>query len=126
MKMLTRLCAGMLLGAPFPALAQIGATTPPVTREPLIDALNALAAKDAAARREAVAAIRTPAEVAARQRHVRETILHLLGDPIAQFGDALLMGLLNAGWVTVFLAVLAAVHDQFAGRAFAPSGETSG
>jgi hypothetical protein len=54
------------------------------------------------------------------------TILGLLGDPVAQFGDALLMGLLNASWVTVFLAVLAAVHDQFAGPAAAPAGETAG
>ena len=79
MKTLTRLCAAMAFVAAFPAAAQIGATTPPVTRAPLIDALNALAAKDEAARREAVAAIRTPAEFASRQAHVRKTILGLLG-----------------------------------------------
>lgn len=63
--------------APLPA---VGQTTPPVTRAPLIAALNRIAATDEATRREAVAAIRTPAEVAARQQHVRQTILGLLGD----------------------------------------------
>lgn len=38
----------------------------------------------------------------------------LLGPQIAQFGDALVTSLLNTGWVTLFLAVLSAVHDQLA------------
>jgi hypothetical protein len=42
------------------------------------------------------------------------TLFGLFGQQVAQFGDALLMSLLNAAWVTLFLAVLSAVHDQFA------------
>ncbi|MGN6268825.1 MAG: alpha/beta hydrolase family protein [Sphingomonas sp.] len=72
--------AAILAAVAAPVPAQIGATTPPVTRAPLIDALNEIAAKDEAARRETVAAIRTPADIAARQKHVRETILRLLGN----------------------------------------------
>lgn len=79
MKILARLCAAALVAAPLPAVAQIGATTPPVTRAPLIDALNRLAAQDEATRRATVAAIGTREQVAARQAHVRKTILGLLG-----------------------------------------------
>ena len=43
------------------------------------------------------------------------TLFGLFGQSVAHFGDALLMSLLNAAWVTLFLAVLSAVHDQFAG-----------
>jgi hypothetical protein len=46
---------------------------------------------------------------------VAGTLFGLMGNQIAQFGDAFVMSLLNAAWVTVFLAVLSAVHDQFAG-----------
>jgi hypothetical protein len=52
------------------------------------------------------------------------TIFNLLGQPIAQFGDALVTSLLNAGWATLFMAVLAAVHDQLAGIAPARLDET--
>jgi dienelactone hydrolase len=73
------LATTILAALAAPAAAQIGATTPPVTRAPLIDGLNAIAARHEAARRDTVAAIRTSADVAARQKHVRETILRLLG-----------------------------------------------
>jgi hypothetical protein len=52
------------------------------------------------------------------------TIFSLLGKPIAEFGDALVMSLLNAGWATLLMAVLAAVHDQLAGISPARLNET--
>jgi hypothetical protein len=39
----------------------------------------------------------------------------LFGAESARAGDALVVSLVNAGWATLFLAVLSAVHDQFAG-----------
>lgn len=50
-------------------------------------------------------------------------VFSVLGQPIAQFGDALVTAVLNAGWVTLFLAILAAVHDQLAGVSRAQIGE---
>ena len=70
------LLAGAALLAPFYAAAQ---SAPPVTRTPLIAALNRIAATDEAARRETVSAIRSEAEFAARQQNVRQKILGLLG-----------------------------------------------
>jgi hypothetical protein len=52
------------------------------------------------------------------------TIFGLLGEQVAKFGDALVMSLLNAGWATLFMAVLAAVHDQLAGISPARLNET--
>jgi len=52
------------------------------------------------------------------------TVFSLMGQAVAQFGNALLTSLLNAAWVTLFLAILSAVHDQLAGPARAESGGT--
>ena len=52
------------------------------------------------------------------------TLFGVLGQPFAQFGDALLMSLLNAAWLTVVLAVLAALHEQFAEPSPAALGQT--
>lgn len=41
-------------------------------------------------------------------------VFSLIGPKVAEFGDALVTSLLNAGWATLFMAVLAAVHEQFA------------
>lgn len=46
---------------------------------------------------------------------VSGALFGLFGPQTAQFGDALVVSVMNAGWATVFLAILAAVHDQFAG-----------
>ena len=48
----------------------------------------------------------------------------LFGPQSAHFGEALVGGVLNATWVTIFLAVLSAVHAQFAGPATAALSET--
>jgi hypothetical protein len=48
----------------------------------------------------------------------------LFGPQSGQFGDALVVSVMNAGWATVFLAVLSALHDQFAGPSPAALGET--
>ena len=48
----------------------------------------------------------------------------LFGSEAAHFGEALVSSALNAGWVTVFLAVLSAVHAQFAGPSASALGET--
>jgi len=52
------------------------------------------------------------------------TIFSLLGEQVAQFGDALVISLLNAGWGVLMLAALAAVHDQLAGLSPAKLNET--
>jgi MFS family permease len=52
------------------------------------------------------------------------TLFGLLGSQVGVFGDALVMSLFNAGWATLLMAVLAAVHDQFAGQATARLNET--
>jgi hypothetical protein len=52
------------------------------------------------------------------------TIFSLLGRPIAEFGDSLVTSLFNAGWATLFMAVLAAVHEQLAGFSPAKLNET--
>jgi hypothetical protein len=52
------------------------------------------------------------------------TIFSLLGEQVAQFGDALVISLLNAGWGVLMLAALAAVHDQLAGLSPARLNET--
>lgn len=41
-------------------------------------------------------------------------IFSLFGTEAARAGDGLVVSLMNAAWATVFLAVLAAVHDQLA------------
>lgn len=41
-------------------------------------------------------------------------IFSLFGTEAARAGDALVVSLMNAAWATIFLAVLAAVHDQLA------------
>jgi hypothetical protein len=48
----------------------------------------------------------------------------LFGPEAAHFGEALVGSVLNAGWVTTFLAVLSAVHAQFAGPSAAALSET--
>jgi hypothetical protein len=48
----------------------------------------------------------------------------LFGPEAAHFGEALVGSVLNAAWVTTFLAVLSAVHAQFAGPSAAALGET--
>jgi hypothetical protein len=48
----------------------------------------------------------------------------LLGPEIARGGEGLVVSLVNAGWATIFLAVLSAVHDQFAGPSQAQLSET--
>lgn len=48
----------------------------------------------------------------------------LFGPQSGQFGDALVVSVMNAGWATVFLAVLSALHDQFAGPSTASLNET--
>jgi hypothetical protein len=48
----------------------------------------------------------------------------LFGPHVARIGDALVISLVNAAWATLFLAVLSAVHDQFAGPSPAALGET--
>ena len=45
----------------------------------------------------------------------------LFGAESAKFGDALVISLINAGWATLFLGVVSAVHDQFAGTALTVS-----
>jgi hypothetical protein len=56
---------------------------------------------------------------------VTGTVFSLLGQGVARFGDALVTALLNAGWATVFLAILSAIHDQLAGPARGAPGATS-
>ena len=51
-------------------------------------------------------------------------LFRLFGPEIARAGDGLVVSLVNAGWATIFLAVLSAVHDQFAGPSAAALGET--
>jgi hypothetical protein len=51
-------------------------------------------------------------------------ILSLFGPDGATFGDAFVVSLINAGWATLLLAVLSAVHDQFAGPSQAALGQT--
>ena len=46
---------------------------------------------------------------------VFQFLLGLFGPEAGRAGDALVVSLANAGWATIFLAVLSAVHDQFAG-----------
>ena len=41
----------------------------------------------------------------------------LFGAESARIGDALVMSLVNAAWATLFLAVLAAVHEQLSAPA---------
>lgn len=48
----------------------------------------------------------------------------LFGPKSAQFGDALVTGVMNAAWATLFLAVLSAVHDQLVGPSQAHFSET--
>jgi len=48
----------------------------------------------------------------------------LLGTEVARAGDALVTSLAYAAWATLFLAVLSAVHDQFAGPSAAALSET--
>nr|WP_166179770.1 glycerophosphoryl diester phosphodiesterase membrane domain-containing protein [Altererythrobacter segetis] len=48
----------------------------------------------------------------------------LFGTEAAHFGEALVGSMLNAAWVTTFLAVLSAVHAQFAGPSPAALSET--
>jgi hypothetical protein len=51
-------------------------------------------------------------------------VFSLLGQEVKQFGDALVTSLLNAAWVTLFLAILSAVHDQLAGAPRGVTGES--
>lgn len=51
-------------------------------------------------------------------------IFTLLGAGAESFGTALLGSLMNAVWATLFLAVLAAVHDQLGGASRAQISET--
>jgi len=51
-------------------------------------------------------------------------LLALLGADAQSFGGAIVAALMNAVWVTVFLAVLAAVHDQLGGTSSAQISET--
>ena len=51
-------------------------------------------------------------------------VFSLLGQEIRQFGDALVTSLLNAAWVTLFLAILSAVHDQLASAPRGAAGES--
>lgn len=48
----------------------------------------------------------------------------LFGSEMARAGDALVTSLANAAWATIFLAVLSAVHDQFAGPSPAALSDT--
>ena len=48
----------------------------------------------------------------------------LFGPQSAHFGEALVSSVLNAAWVTTFLALLSAVHAQFAGPPTAAPGDT--
>lgn len=54
------------------------------------------------------------------------TILALFGTQVAQFGDALVVSLANATWVSLFFAVLSAIHDQLAGHSPAKLDQTFG
>ena len=51
-------------------------------------------------------------------------VLALFGPGAQTFGSALLGSLMNALWATIFLAVLAAVHDQLGGTSSAQISET--
>lgn len=51
-------------------------------------------------------------------------VLALLGGSAVVFGTALLSAAINAVWVTLFLAVIAAVHDQLGGTGSAEIAET--
>lgn len=51
-------------------------------------------------------------------------IFALLGPGAESFGSALIGSLMNAVWATLFLAVLAAVHDQLGGTSRAQISET--
>lgn len=51
-------------------------------------------------------------------------IFGLMGGAAVSFGSALLAAAINAVWVTVFLAVIAAVHDQLGGASSAQISET--
>ena len=55
---------------------------------------------------------------------VSGALFGLFGAQSAQFGDALVVSVMNAGWATLFLAILSAVHDQFAGPSPAKLSET--
>ncbi len=48
----------------------------------------------------------------------------LFGTEAARAGDSLVSSLVNAGWASLFLAVLSAVHDQFAGPSPSALSET--
>jgi hypothetical protein len=52
------------------------------------------------------------------------TVFGLFGKPVAQFGDALVVSLLNCGWGVLMMAALAAVHHQLAGFSPASLSET--
>lgn len=51
-------------------------------------------------------------------------VFGLMGSEAMTFGSALLTSAINAGWITVFLAVVAAVHDQLGGTGRAQISET--
>ena len=51
-------------------------------------------------------------------------VLALFGPGAQTFGSALMGSLMNALWATIFLAVLAAVHDQLGGTSKAHISET--
>jgi len=51
-------------------------------------------------------------------------VFSLLGQEVRQFGDALVTSVLNATWVTLFLAILSAVHDQLRGATRGAGGES--
>jgi hypothetical protein len=50
----------------------------------------------------------------------------LLGPQAQHFGEALIESVFNAAWVTIFLAVLSAVHGQFTGASAAAASDTPG
>jgi len=51
-------------------------------------------------------------------------IFSLFGPEASRAGDGLVVSLVNAAWATLFLAVMSAVHDQFAGPSRAALDET--
>jgi hypothetical protein len=52
------------------------------------------------------------------------TLFSLFGKTVAEFGEALVVSLLNAGWGVLMMAALAAVHEQLAGISPARLNET--